>query len=172
MTRSCADAARGHILPLYAREGKVVDTLFTFAHTVRVSRLRLAVLLLALCAIVASIGPLVETRQRAPEGIARAYLAAVERGDVDAALATLDPAQREAQRERVALQVRNRYAIVTLVLGRPSLLDLATGRDVSAGWVTVLADVTTITGDQWQSTSTAPLVERDGTWYLTRPLFA
>jgi hypothetical protein len=172
MTRSCADAARGHILPLYAREGKVVDTLFTFAHTSSVSRNRLAILLLALSAIVASIGPLIETRQRAPEGIARAYLAAVERGDVDGALATLDPAQREAQRERVALQVRNRYAIVTLVLGRPSLLDLATGREVPAAWVTVLANVTTLAGDHWQSTSTAPLVERDGTWYLTRPLFA
>jgi hypothetical protein len=156
MTRSCADAARGHILPLYAREGKVVDTLFTFAHTSSVSRNRLAILLLALSAIVASIGPLV----------------AVERGDVDGALATLDPAQREAQRERVALQVRNRYAIVTLVLGRPSLLDLATGREVPAAWVTVLANVTTLAGDHWQSTSTAPLVERDGTWYLTRPLFA
>jgi hypothetical protein len=137
-----------------------------------VSRLRLAALLLALSAIVASIGPFVETRQRAPEGTARAYLDAVERGDVDAALATIDPDQREGQRERVELQVRNQYAIVTLVLGRPSLLDLATGRESRAAWVTVLADVTTITGDRWRSTSTAPLVERDGTWYLTRPLFA
>jgi len=137
-----------------------------------VSRFRLALLLLALSGVLAIVGPLVETRQRAPEGIARAYLAAVERGDLDAALATLDPDQREAQRERVALQVRNRYAIVTLVLGHPSLLDLIGGRESRSAWVTVLADVTTITGDRWRSTSTAPLVERDGTWYLTRPLFA
>ena len=137
-----------------------------------VSRFRLAVLLLALSAVLAIVGPLVETRQRAPEGIARAYLAAVERGDVEAALATLEPDQRETQRERVALQVRNRYAIVTLVLGRPSLLDLATGRESRSAWVTVLADVTTVTGEHWRSTSTAPLVERGGSWYLTRPLFA
>ena len=66
----------------------------------------------------------------------------------------------------------NRYAIVTLVLGRPSLLDRLTGRELPPAWVTVLADVTTVAGERWRSTSTAPLVERDGVWYLTRPLFA
>ena len=76
------------------------------------------------------------------------------------------------QRERVALQFRNRYAIVTLVLGRPSLLDRLWPARVAPAWVTVLADVTTVAGDRWRSTSTAPLVERDGVWYLTRPLFA
>jgi hypothetical protein len=122
--------------------------------------------------MVAGLGPLVETRQRAPEGIARAYLRAIERGDVDAALATLDPLERDAQRERVAWQIRNRYEIVTLVLGRPSLVDQLTGRGFAPAWVTVLAEVTTVAGDRWRSTSTAPLVQRDGVWYLTRPLFA
>jgi len=134
--------------------------------------MRFALLLLGLLGVIAVAGPLLETRQRAPEGIARAYLRAVEQGDVEAALATIDPAERDAQRDRVALQAHNRYAIVTLVLGRPSLLDLVTGREGQSAWVTVLADVTAITGDRWQSTSTAPLVERDGVWYLTRPLFA
>jgi hypothetical protein len=122
--------------------------------------------------MVAVLGPLLETRRRAPEGIARAYLQAVERGDIEAALATIDPAEREAQRERVALQARNRYGIVTLVLGRPSVLDTVTRRPVASAWVTVLADVTTVSGERWRSTSTAPLVERDGAWYLARPLFA
>jgi hypothetical protein len=148
-------------------------TLFLqLAHTILVGRLRLALLLLLLLSVVAVLGPLVETRRRAPEGIARAYLQAVERGDIEAALATIDPAEREAQRERVALQARNRYAIVTLVLGRPSVLDALTRRPVASAWVTVLADVTTVTGERWRSTSTAPLVERDGAWYLARPLFA
>jgi hypothetical protein len=137
-----------------------------------VNKRRLALLLLGLTAFASVVGPLVETRQRAPEGIARAYLRAVEQGDLEAALATIDPEQREAQRERVALQVRNRYELVTLVLGKPSLVDLTTRRDVAPAWVTVLADVTTVVGDRWRSTSTAPLVERDGVWYLTRPLFA
>ena len=129
-------------------------------------------LLLVVAAGIAIAGPLLETRQRAPEGIARAYLRAVEAGDIEAALATLDPVQRESQRERVTLQIRNRYEVVTLVLGRPSGLDLMTGRDVPPAWVTVLADVTTVTNDRWRSTSTAPLVQRDGAWYLARPLFA
>jgi hypothetical protein len=169
---SCADAACCHILPRLASGGKAVDTLFTIAHTSRVSNSRFALLLLALAGLAVVLGPLVETRQRAPEGIARAYLRAVEQGDLEAALATIDPVQRDAERERVALQARNRYQIVTLVLGRPSLVDLLLGRDVAPAWVTVLADVTTVVGDRWRSTSTAPMVERDGIWYLTRPLFA
>jgi hypothetical protein len=136
------------------------------------SNYRLALLFLALAGLVVVVGPVLETRQRAPEGIARTYLRAVEQGDLEAALATIDPAQREAQRERVALQVRNRYEVVTLVLGKPSVIDLLTQRDVSPAWIIVLADVTTVVGDRWRSTSTAPLVERDGVWYLTRPLFA
>jgi hypothetical protein len=137
-----------------------------------VSRFHRALLILAAAAAFSAAGPVLEARQRAPEGVARAYLRAVEAGDLEAALAAIDPLQREAQRERVAWQTRNRYTIVTLVLGQPSLLDRLSGRDVATAWVTVLADVTTVTGERWRSTSTAPLVERDGVWYLTRPLFA
>lgn len=90
---------------------------------------------------------------------------------MDGALAQVDPPAREALRERVTLQQRNRYAIGALVIGRPSLWDRLTGRPVPAAWVTVTADVTTITGERWSSTSTAPLVERDGAWVLTAPLF-
>ena len=143
------------------------------AHTCQVSIVRLALSLLAIAGVIAVAGPLVETRQRAPEGIARAYLRAVEQGDIEAALATIEPSQRESQREMVENQVRNRYEIVTLVLGRPSLLDRLTARQKPSAWVTVLADVTSAVGEErWRSTSTAPLVELDGIWYLTRPLFA
>jgi hypothetical protein len=137
-----------------------------------VSRIRLALTLLAVAGLAAFLGPPVETRQRAPEGIARAYLLAVEDGNVDAALATIDPARRDELREWVELQARNRYEIVTLVIGQPSVLDRLAGRDDPPVWVTVLADVTPISGGRWRSTSTAPLVQRDGIWYLTRPLFA
>ena len=136
------------------------------------SRFYLALAILAIAAAIAVIGPVLETRQRAPEGTAREYLRAVEAGDVEAALATIDPLEREAQRERVSWQARNRYAIVTLVLGRPSVVDQLAGRERPPAWVTVLADVTTVTGERWRSTSSAPLVQRDGVWYLTRPLFA
>ena len=136
------------------------------------SKHRIALLILVIAALVSGVGPVLETRLRAPEGIARAYLQAVEAGDLEAALATIDPRQREAQRERVAWQVRNRYAIVTLVLGRPSVVDRLAGRVLAPAWVTVLADVTTASGERWRSTSTVPLVEIDGVWYLSRPLFA
>lgn len=131
-----------------------------------------ALILLALGGAVSIIGPLVEGRQRAPEAAARAYLRAVEAGDVEAALATIDPGRRAAQRERVELQIRNRYGILTLVLGRPSVVDALMGRATDPAWVTVTADVTSATGDRWRSSSTAPLVQREGVWYLTRPLFA
>lgn len=137
-----------------------------------------ALFLLVSAGVAAIVGPVMEGRQRAPEATARAYLRAVEAGDVQAALAVIDPDQRAAQRERVELQVRNRYGIITLVLGQPSAVATLTGQAsqtgqaTAAAWVTVLADVTTVTGERWRSTSTAPLVQRDGVWYLSRPLFA
>jgi hypothetical protein len=145
-------------------------------------RALLPVSLLVLGMILAGLGPVWETAQRAPEGTARAYLVAVEQGDLDAALATIAPEFREAARERVLAQLGNRYRIETLVLGRPSsgdrLLgrpssgDRLLGRPLPVAWVTLLAEVTTVTGERWRSTSTTPLVERHGNWYLTMPLFA
>jgi hypothetical protein len=84
----------------------------------------------------------------------------------------VEPSGRDALRERIALQRENRYEIATVVVGRPSLVDRLLGRQLPAAWVTVTANVTTITGERWQSTSTAPLVERDGAWLLVGPLFA
>jgi hypothetical protein len=137
-----------------------------------VSIFRVALGFLALAGLIAVLGPVIETRQRAPEGIARAYLRAVEAGDVDGAVDTLDPALRMQLRERVALQARNRYAIVTVVLGQPSVFDRLTGGDLPPAWVIVTAEVTTAAGERWQSASTAPLIQRDGVWYLSGPLFA
>ena len=140
-------------------------------------RLGFALSLLLLCTVVAIAGPLVETRQRAPEGTAREYLRAIEQGNLDEALAVFDPAADpvtlEAVRKRVALQRENRYEIRTVVLGRPSLVDRVMGRQLPAAWVTVTATVTTVSaGERWQSSSTAALVERDGVWFLVGPLFA
>jgi len=94
--------------------------------------MRTALTLVVLAGLVTVVGPVVETRQRAPEGIARAYLRAIEQGDLEAALATIEPTERDAYRERIALQIRNRYEIVTLVLGRPSVIDRLTGRESRA----------------------------------------
>lgn len=148
-------------------------TLFLqLADTDGVSRRGLALLLLACAALLAFVGPALEGRQRGPEAAALAYLRAVEAGDLDGALEQIAPDRRAALRERVALQIRNRYGVLTLVQGQPSLLDRWSGRAGDQAWVTVLADVTAVSGERWRSTSTAPLEQRDGRWYLTRPLFA
>ncbi len=137
-----------------------------------VNRAVVSLVLLVIAAALAAIGPLWETRQRGPEGTARAFLVAVERGDLEAALVTLAPDARELARERVVLQLGNRYRIETLVLGSPSALDRLLARPLAPAWATLLAEVTTTTGERWKTTSTADLVQIDGAWYLTGPLFA
>ena len=133
---------------------------------------RVAWMLLAVAALVAVVGPVWESRGRAPEATVRAYLAAVERGDLDAALAQLAPDAREEEREQVARQLGNRYRVETLVLGAPSVADRLLGRPGPAAWAVVAAEVTPAVGSRWRSSSTAALVEQDGRWYLARPLFA
>jgi type VI protein secretion system component VasK len=128
--------------------------------------------LLAVAAVVATLGPLWETGQRAPEGTARAYLVAVEAGDLEGALMTLAPGARDAAREQVVRQLGNQYRIETLVLGSPSALDRVLARPLPPAWATLSAEVTTTLGERWKSTSSADLVEIDGVWYLTSPLFA
>lgn len=129
-------------------------------------------MLLIIAALVAVVGPAWESRRRAPEGVARAYLAAVERGDLDGALAELAPDAREAQRERVALQLGNSYRVESLVLGAPSVADRLLGRPGPPAWVVMAAEITPAVGAGWRSSSTAAFVEQDGRWYLARPLFA
>jgi hypothetical protein len=123
-------------------------------------------------AMLAAFGPLWETGHRGPEGTARAYLLAVEHGDLEGALMTIAPDARAGARESVARQLGNRYSIETLVLGRPSVLDRVLARPEPPAWATLFAEVTTADGQRWKSTSTAELVEASGVWYLTAPLFA
>ena len=132
----------------------------------------IALLLLAASAVVAVAGPAWESRRRAPEAVVRAYLDAVERRDLDAALAQLAPDGRAAQRERVALQLGNRYRVESLVLGAPSVADRLLGRSRPPAWAVVAAVITPPVGDRWTSSSTAELVDHDGRWYLARPPFA
>jgi len=131
-----------------------------------------ALFLFGCAAVVALVGPLWEGRRRGPEAPVRAYLAAVERGDLDAALAELAPPARAAERERVANQLGNRYRVESLVLGAPSLADRALGRAGPPAWAIVAAEITPIVGAPWKSSSRAELIELDGRWYLAEPLFA
>ena len=119
-------------------------------------------ILLALATLAAVVGPLWEARQRAPEGTVRAYLAAVERRDLDGALAELAPDVRVAEREAVARQLGNGYRVESLVLGAPSVADRMLGRPGPPAWAVVAAEVVPTVGESWKSSSNEVLflVER------------
>jgi len=134
--------------------------------------LYVAAVLLSACGLAALLGPLWEARQRAPEMTVRAYLAAVEHNDLDAALAQLAPDAREPERERVSIQLGNRYRVEALVLGAPSVAKRLLGRSDPPAWAVVAAEIMPVAGAAWKSSSTADLVQVDGRWYPAHPLFA
>jgi len=127
---------------------------------------RLALGLLATAALVAVLGPVWEARQRAPEQTVRLYLAAVERGELEAALTTLVPEAQAALRERIENQLGSRYRVEVVALATPSLLARVGGAPATTAEATILAEVTPVTGERWKSTSVVDLVERDGRWLL------
>ena len=127
---------------------------------------RLALGLLATAALVAVLGPVWEARQRAPEQTVRSYLAAVERGELEAALATLVPEAQAALRERIENQLGSRYRVEVVALATPSLLARVGGAPATTAEATILAEVTPVVGERWKSTSVVNLVERDGRWLL------
>jgi hypothetical protein len=133
---------------------------------------RLALGLLVACALVALAGPVWEARRRGPEAAVRAYLAAVERSDLEAALETVAPEARAALRERVENQLGSRYRVEVLALGNPSLLARALGAPAGSAEATVLAEITPASGERWKSTTVVELVNRDGRWLLLDAPFA
>jgi len=133
---------------------------------------RLALGLLALCAAAALLGPLWEAGRRGPELSVRAYLAAVEREDLTAALETIAPQARAAAEARVANQLGNQYRVEVVALGSPSLLARALGAPDTRARATVLATVEPRVGAPWRSTSVVELVRLDGRWLLLEPPFA
>ena len=134
--------------------------------------LRLALGLLVLSATVALLGPLWEAGQRGPELSVRAYLTAVEREDLTAALEAIAPEVRPAAEDRIANQLGNQYRVDVVALGTPSLLARALGARDTRAQATVLALVEPHVGTPWKTTSVVELVWRDDRWYLLEPPFA
>ena len=133
---------------------------------------RLALGLLAMAALVAVLGPVWEARQRAPEQTVRSYLAAVERGELEAALATMVPEAQTVLRERIENQLGSRYRVEVVALATPSLLARLGGAPATTAEATILAEVTPVVGERWKSTSVVDLVRRDGRWLLLEAPFA
>lgn len=133
------------------------------------SRLAVALAMLVLALAVAIGGPAVERLVgERPEAPALAYLEAVERGDGEAALATLAPEQRERQRAFVFEQLGNRYRVQGVAVWAPALLyRLLGGQSSSASTVTLFLEVTQgDSGERWQTTVDLAVVRQGDRWLL------
>jgi hypothetical protein len=98
----------------------------------------------------------------AVEGMVRRYAAALTSGDVDGALSEIAPGERDRSRAWLASQVGNVYEVrgiaVRAVRGTP--FEVTVVLDVNRGY----AD------EYYQPTTTEPVEQVDGVWYLARPL--
>jgi hypothetical protein len=98
----------------------------------------------------------------AVEGVVRRYAAALTSGDVDGALAEIAPEERDGSRAWLASQAGNVYEVrgiaVRAVRGTPS--EVTVVLDVNRGYV----------DEYYQPTTTEPVEQVDGVWYLARPL--
>ncbi len=131
--------------------------------------MRLFVLNLVLLALVAlaGVGVSLFSRQSASvEGLVRRYAAAVKSSDLDGALAEIAPSQREVWRSWVASQLGNVYDVKGIAV--------RSGFALAAPYeVTVVLDVNRdYPGEFYQPTTTEPVEQVDGTWYLSQPLLA
>jgi len=98
----------------------------------------------------------------AVESMVRRYAAALTSGDVDGALAEVAPEERDGSRVWLASQVGNVYEVrgiaVRAVRGTP--YEVTVVLDVNRGY----AD------EYYQPTTTEPVEQVGGVWYLARPL--
>ncbi len=101
------------------------------------------------------------------EGLVRRYSAAVTSAELEAALAEIAPSERDTWRGWLAAQLGNVYDVKGIAVRTHAPL----GRQPYE--VTVVLDVNRgYPGEFYQPTTTEPVQQVDGTWYLTRPLLA
>jgi len=100
------------------------------------------------------------------EGAVRRYAAAVTSSDLDAALAEIAPSQREIWSDWLVSQLGNIYEVRGIAVRTPSLVLRGGPYEV-----TVVLDINREYPDEhYEPTSTEPVEQVDGTWYLSRPL--
>ncbi len=110
------------------------------------------------------------SRSSGPEASVLAYASAVERSDLDAALAELVPSVREPSSSWVAWQMGNRYRILESAVRSNSLLDGVLGRaDPSVATVVVVMEVEGKGNPTWRAVIEVPARLVDGQWLLTKP---
>ncbi|MBI4494812.1 MAG: hypothetical protein HY690_18710 [Chloroflexi bacterium] len=133
----------------------------------------LVLAILATTASVVALGNAIDRQPRQVGALVRDELAAVERQDLAAALATLEPAQRERWRDFVANQLGNRYTVQAISVRSPSLLDRwLHGQPPQATSATLFLVVNPGTPETWSATTLVRLAWRDGQPFLTDPPLA
>ena len=121
----------------------------------------LAAIALAIVAV-----QIVDRSESAVEGSVRRYAMAVSTSDLDGAMAEIAPASRSTWRDWVAGQLGNVYDVRGIAVRATSLVaapvEVTTVLDVNRGYP----------DEFYQPTTTVPVSEADGQWYLAAPLLA
>ena len=135
-----------------------------------------AVALLLLAGSIVVLGAATDVRGRgtSPETTVRAYFAALERGDEDAALSAIEPSVRVTWQPFIANGLWNSYRLEGIAVHEPSFLRRLGGQESGPKDVTIFVRVTEwADGATWLGTPRVSLVKRsDGGWFLARPPLA
>lgn len=109
-------------------------------------------------------------RASGPEATVLAYSAAVERGDLEAALSQLIPSARQTSASWVAWQMGNHYRILESAVRSAPLTDQLRGaanRDQVV--VVVNMEIEGKGNPAWRTVVEVPAQRVDGKWLLSRP---
>jgi hypothetical protein len=136
-----------------------------------VQTMRAVIGLLALCTLVALLGPVMEGRERSAERAVRGYLEAIQAGDVNAALEMLEPSVRPEWRIFVEHQAGDQFRVVGLSVQRAALLSGLPHWGIPRS-VTLTAAIAGKGGEHWQATARVPGRPDGDRWYAERPPFA
>jgi hypothetical protein len=113
------------------------------------------------------------TRDSSPEVVVRGYFGALERGDLHAALAAIDPSARQSSSAFVANLLNNEYRIEGIAVRQTSILGSLRGEPPGPREVTIFLAITqAVDGVRWEAGPRVPLVQDGGRWYLARPPLA
>jgi hypothetical protein len=131
--------------------------------------LALALLVVSGAIVVVAAGQDLRARDSSVETLARGYFAALERGDLDAALSAIQPAARGPAAAFVANLLGNEYRVQGVAVREPSVFDRVRGVPAGPQEVTVFVDVTeAASGARWQAGPRVPVVKEGGRPYLAK----
>lgn len=109
-------------------------------------------------------------RQSGPESSVAAYFDSVQAGNIDGALAQLEPSVRESYRSWVAWQMGNSYRVLESAVRAQSILSkLSGGADIDRATVVLVVEVSGKGNPAWRAVEEVPVVRQSGRWLLEKP---